>query len=146
MKWVTQEDWEALDRYDDGLDWRVSVASLAARMRPPGNPILTRAEEEEKVSHYDDGLEIRQVKGGSPQDKQAGVKRLLKRLLMAATEESGKRRIVGLFAVTFTAEGGAGLAYALTTDEVVVAAEAVPAGLERALKVVRVAAEKPEQA
>jgi hypothetical protein len=91
-------------------------------------------------------LEIRQVKGGSPQDKQAGVKRLLRRLLMAATEESGKRRIVGLFAVTFTAEGGAGLAYALTTDEVVVAAEAVPAGLERALKVVRVAAEKPHQA
>jgi hypothetical protein len=72
------------------------------------------------------------------------VKRLLKRLLMAATEETGKHRIVGLFAVTFTAEGGAGLAYALTADEHGLAAEAVPAGLERALQVVRVAATRPK--
>jgi hypothetical protein len=93
--------------------------------------------------HYDDGLEIRQVKGGSPREKQAGVKRLLKRLLMAATEETGGHRIIGFFAVTFTEEGGAGLCYALTHDEVAVAAEAVPAGLERALTVVRVAVEKP---
>jgi hypothetical protein len=94
------------------------------------------------VSHYDDGLEIKQVAAGSPTAKQANVKRLLKRLLMAATEETGDRRIVGFFAVTFTAGGNVGLAYALTADEHGVAKEAVPAGLERALAVVRAATTK----
>jgi len=89
------------------------------------------------MSHYDDGLEIKQVRGGTPQGKQANVKRLMKRLLMAATEETGPRRIVGFFAVTFTAGGNVGLAYALTAEEHDVAKQAVPAGLERALQVVR---------
>src|SRR5262249_54891403 len=67
--------------------------------------------------HYDNGVESKQAKGGPPQGKQANVKRLMKRLLMAATEETGPRRIVGFFAVTFTAGGNVGLAYALTADE-----------------------------
>lgn len=96
------------------------------------------------MSHYDDGLEIKQVKAGNPRGKQANVKRLLKRLLMAATEEIGDRRIIGFFAVTFTAGGNVGLAYALTADEHAIASKAVPAGLERALQVVRAATIKTD--
>jgi len=94
------------------------------------------------MSHYDEGLEIKQVRGGSPQGKQANVKRLLKRLLKAATEETGPRRIVGFFCVTFTEGGNVGLAYALTADEQAMVEHAVPAALERALAVVRTATKK----
>jgi len=98
------------------------------------------------VAHDDDGLEIKQVRAGNPQAKQANVRRLLKRLVMAATEETGPRRIVGFFAVTFTEGGQVGLAYALTADEHDTAERAVPALLERALRVVRAAATKADSA
>lgn len=94
------------------------------------------------MSHYDSELEVRQVRVRNPAAKQANVKRLLKRLLMAATEETGDRRIVGVFAMTFTVGGNVGLAYALTAEEHKIAGEAVPAGLERALQVVRAASAK----
>jgi hypothetical protein len=91
----------------------------------------------------DDGIEVRQVRRvTSPTAKQANVKRILARLLTAAKEESGKNRIVGVFAVTITEGHEAGLAYALTWDEADVLSRAVEAGLEKALGVLRAAATK----
>ena len=95
------------------------------------------------MSHYDGPeTEVKQIQAGSPTAKNANVKRLMKRLLMAATEETGDRRIVGFFTVTFQQSGNVGLAYALTVDEYSLAKEAVPAGLERALAVIRAATVK----
>jgi hypothetical protein len=94
----------------------------------------------------DDGLEVRQVRVTSPVSKTANVKRILQRALTAAREQTGKDRIVGVFLVTVTDGGGAGLGYALTIDEAGLVAQAVEAGLEKALSVVKAAAIKPKSA
>jgi len=89
------------------------------------------------------GVEARQCRVTTPQSKQANVKRILKRALCEATEQTGARRLVGVFLVTISDGGDAGLGFALTAEEAPLAARAVEAGLERALGLVRAAATKP---
>lgn len=89
-----------------------------------------------------DETEVRQVRVKSPAAKTANVKRILERALLAAREHTGKDRVVGIFLVSVTEGGGAGLGYALTAEEAPLVAVAVEQGLERALAVVRAAATK----
>jgi hypothetical protein len=89
-----------------------------------------------------EGIVTRAVRVTTPQAKQANVKRILRRALCEATDHLGKNRVIGVFLVTVTEGGEAGLGYAMTVDEAALLAQAAETGMERALAVVRAASKK----